>query len=387
MIQRKLALFLGAGFSKDADLPIMSEFAKYSDSQLKSMKQKHGPTSNSPRNAAPLLIHNGELFESFRQYLKNITPIKLSSFSADNMEDLFTIAEMMFNCNFAEINLNGKNSSLFEILLAIKLWLWKIYQRIPIHNPSRYGITIEPYNTFVKSLYEYGLHDIAIITTNYDMVLEYLFHQRGVQVCYPISERNFNFNDLCAPHIRIASGLSLLGKTAPILCKLHGSINFFSDRKSNNSKLHIVADTAQSPIGKSRISANAPSIMAVDAIHELTENRNLVPEIIPPTYAKLRENDWLREIWQYAAESLISAQKWIFIGYSFPSTDGFMKSLINLALMRRKGVLPEIVIIDPDTTGNNKNNYVQFFGDNTFHFVRKTFSDFVNSGNLNDIID
>jgi hypothetical protein len=97
----KIAIFLGAGFSKAADLPVMSEFARYSESELQSLKQKHGPGSQSPRNAAGLLIDKGELYESFRKYLNEIAPFRLSSFSADNMEHLFIMAEMMHNCKNA----------------------------------------------------------------------------------------------------------------------------------------------------------------------------------------------------------------------------------------------------------------------------------------------
>jgi hypothetical protein len=388
MIKCKLAIFLGAGFSKEADLPIMSEFGKYSVSQLDSMKRKHGPGSNSPRDAAPLLISNGELFEVFRKYLIDHTPTNLNSFSADNMEDLFTIAEMMYECGMDEIELDRQKKSTMEILLAIKLWLWKIYQRIPIHDPSRYNINIEPYETFISTIHEYGLHNVSIITTNYDMILEYLFHQKGIQVCYPISEELFEFNDLCgAPNVRIAAGLSCLGEISPALCKLHGSINYFIDKNSTNKKLQIVADTAQRPIGKSKIKdKNAPSIMAVDAIYELTENRNLVPEIIPPTYAKFQDSEWLREIWRHAAESLITAHKWIFIGYSFPSSDGFMKSLINLSLMHRKQGFPEIVVVDPDTSGNNRINYACVFDENSFLFEKMKFSEVINSGRFRELI-
>lgn len=383
----KLVLFLGAGFSKEADLPIMSEFAKYSIRELQSMKKKHGPSSNSPREAASLLIDNGQLFEDFRKYLKDQSTISINSFSADNMEDLFTTAEMMYECEIDEIKLNGQNKSLIEILRAIKLWLWKIYQRIPIHNPSRYGISIKPYETFIDTLNEYNLHNVSIITTNYDMILEYLFYKKGVQVCYPISEDHFEFNDLCAPKLRIASGRSMIGKSSPVLCKLHGSINYFTDKSSTNRKLQIVADTAQCPIGKSSIDPNAPSIMAVDSIYELTEKRKLIPEIIPPTYAKLQDFVWLREIWRHAAESLITAHKWIFIGYSFPSSDGFIKSLINLSLMRRRQGLPEIIAVDPDRNGETKKNYTNIFGENSFRFEKKKFSDLVNSRRFGELID
>jgi len=121
--------------------------------------------------------------------------------------------------------------------------------------------------------------------------------------------------------------------------------------------------------------------MAVDAIHELTINRNLVPAIIPPTYAKLEDRDWLREIWKCAADALSSASKWIFIGYSFPRSDGFMKSLINLSLIFRKQRLPEIIVVDPDPNGNIKINCEHFFGKN-FHLEKKKFSEVIDTGFL-----
>jgi len=127
--------------------------------------------------------------------------------------------------------------------------------------------------------------------------------------------------------------------------------------------------------------------MAVEAIHELTVNRNLVPEIIPPTYAKLQHNDWLRDIWEYAAKSLINAQKWIFIGYSFPSTDGFMRSLINLALVSRKGAtLPQVTVVDVDKEGKIEKNYKEVFDDNFLNFRKESFNDFITSGEVHNVI-
>lgn len=144
----ELVVFLGAGFSKEADLPVMSEFAKYSESELQSLIKNHGPDSNSPRNASQFLIENGKLFEAFRQYLNEITRFNIDSFSPDNMEDIFTTAEMMHTCNFRDIYLDGRNRSLCEILRAIKRWLWKIYHRIPIHNFIKNNIDVAPYEGF-----------------------------------------------------------------------------------------------------------------------------------------------------------------------------------------------------------------------------------------------
>ncbi len=348
MGERKIAIFLGAGFSSEADLPVMSNFGRYSRDQLGTMTRKHGYGSGDPRDAAPLLIKNGKLYEEFCGFLQTYNKLNLTSFSADNMEDIFTLAEMMSVCGFENVQLNNYRKPLNEILEAIKLWLWKIYQRIPLHNPQRYKIDIHPYNIFIEILEKFGLSNISLITTNYDMSLEYIFLQKGIQVNYPISEEHFGFYDLCPQSSRVAvCAPSKPVKEIPFLCKLHGSVNYFikesktpqnivnrkpGDKKlDDTNNLKIVADVANSSIRKSTIPNNAPSIMAVDAIYVLREVEGFIPAIIPPTYAKLRDYPWIRDIWRQAADSLIAADKWIFIGYSFPSSDGFMKSLISLA--------------------------------------------------------
>lgn len=404
MGEGKVAIFLGAGFSSEADLPVMSDFGRYSREQLNTMTQKHGHSSRSPRDAAPLLIRNGKLYEEFCNFLQTYSSKNLVSFSVNNMEDIFTIAEMMAVCGFKNICLNKKhNKTLDEILEAIKLWLWKIYQRIPLHNPQRYGVNIKPYETFVEILEKFGLGNVSLITTNYDMNLEYLFLQKGIQVCYPISAENFDFYDLCpqAPRIAVSTPIKP-DEGIPCLCKLHGSVNYFirgsssskimSDRESTDKNLNgttglkIVADVAKCSIRKSTIPSNAPSIMAVDAIYVLREVENLIPAIIPPTYAKLRDYPWIRDIWRQAADSLIAAEKWIFIGYSFPSSDGFMKSLISLALINKKHGNPEIFVIDPDDSGRTAANYANVFGGINICFIKMKFSEFIKSECFDQVI-
>ena len=380
------AFFLGAGFSREADLPVMQAFGKYSVSQLKSLINKHAPGAEDPRKVAPSLIENGDLFEAFRQYLREHSPPMYRTFDHNNMEDIFATAEMMRECGQNSIELKGSDVEILRLIAAIKLWLWKIYQRIPIHNPDKYGIDASSYYKFVDIINDYGFDRLSIITTNYDMILEYALHQKKIQCCYPIDESHYNFYDLSKTDKRVACNWSK-AKNSPVICKLHGSVNYFANPEDNNGEyLKVIADTAQKKIGESSISKKAPSIMALDA-PRLLSKENLFPEIIPPTYAKLHGYAWLRDIWANALEAFVNAQKWIFIGYSLPNSDGFMKSFINTALtMRKKGATPEIQLIDPDCDGMTKANYNRFFGEKNFLHQELRFSEAVNSGFLQSLI-
>ncbi len=146
----------------------------------------------------------------------------------------------------------------------------------------------------------------------------------------------------------------------PLLCKLHGSINYFQD-SSVSDKLHVANLLGgDKPIGKSCVSPQAidwwkdkPAILTVDAISDIWQDygNNLSPAIIPPTYAKLTGQKWLRNIWHTALDILSKAKKIIFIGYSMPDSDGFMRALIHSAMAIRASqpnfVPPQVFVIDP----------------------------------------
>ncbi len=146
----------------------------------------------------------------------------------------------------------------------------------------------------------------------------------------------------------------------PILCKLHGSINYFQD--GSDSDVLYVANLlgGDKPIGQSSVKPedinfwkDKPAILAVDAIWCIQQayGNNFSPAIIPPTYAKLTGKSWLRNIWHTTLDILSKAKKIIFIGYSMPDSDGFMRALIHSAMAIRASqpnfVPPQVFVIDP----------------------------------------
>lgn len=74
---------------------------------------------------------------------------------------------------------------------------------------------------------------------------------------------------------------------------------------------------------------------------------------MPPTWNK--SDSRVRKLWNIAYEELKNAKRIIFIGYSFPDTDIYVKSLLALALNENK-ILQSIYFINPDTEQAKRNS-------------------------------
>jgi len=73
--------------------------------------------------------------------------------------------------------------------------------------------------------------------------------------------------------------------------------------------------------------------------------RNNKTFIVPPTWNK--SDPQIRKLWDIAYKEIISAKRIIVLGYSFPETDIYIKSLLVLALNENK-ILQNIFFINPD---------------------------------------
>lgn len=366
---RETVLFLGAGFSYNSGLPIMSEFGAESEEDYKRLKD-HAlaeKTSGKYRYAAPMLIEAADTYYAFRNLCGKSCTLTLKDIN--NIETVFCIAEAMAESGQKKIKGFAYDIGLDELIQKIQMWTWKIYQQFIFHNPERMNlnpdINIDVYNNIFSVIKENELSDaITVITTNYDIVYEYLSWKHGMPCIYPI--RN-------SEPISVGNGkerYALTGRdnlaSNTVLCKLHGSINYFVDQKEGaNDKLLIADDLGdgETVIGNSGVwNKDKPSITAVDAIWKIKEKYgdSLNPAIIPPSYSKLTHDKWLQEIWKTAFEAISLAKKIIFIGYSMPASDGFMQALIHGAMaVREKTEPPVIYVIDPSE--NVHNRYMSVF--------------------------
>jgi hypothetical protein len=356
MPERDIVIFLGAGFSYDAGLPVMSNFGTKSRKDYEGLK-KHLPGKGDERDAAEMLIEAADYFYAFQDYCLRSPTVTWED--VDNMETVFCIAEAMRETNMPKIPLKGKAKPCTpkELIRHISLWLWKIYQQCPICN-SKIKMNRDRENVYKKF---FDLLDDRIckrtsfITTNYDLIFEYMAYKNKKRCSYPGNITTFEIghgdNFVC---MNDDPGAKF------VLCKLHGSVNFFED---SDNELFVSIDLAgKKPILKSSIKEDMAAIFAVDAIEKVhREYPSRTPAIIPPTYAKFVGKKWLREVWKHALNKLSTANTIIFIGYSMPPTDGFMRALIHTAFATRKRRnRPKVFVIDPNPQVHQ--NYQVLFG-------------------------
>lgn len=346
--KRDIVFFLGAGFSVNAALPIMSNFGDKSRKDYEGLlKHATKPKDSKFRYAASMLIEAGELFKNFQDFCKQSRTLTKKD-DEQNLETVFCIAEALHEAGIKHVELEGRLYLIDNIIEKIQLWIWKIYQQCPLLNEERRPETKpEVYEYFFKFIKELKLGKrLTVISTNYDLIYEYLSWEKGIPCMYPIEDVEWikaGYRDdkylFQEEHSEEQGGV--------VVCKLHGSINYFE----SNKKLFIADDIAikGDQIGRSKVPTKRPAIFALDAIWKIRSQygNSLTPAIIPPTYAKLGQRPWLGTIWNKAFNAIKQAQKIVFIGYSMPPSDGFIRALIHGAMATRKSNKPpQIYVID-----------------------------------------
>jgi hypothetical protein len=82
----------------------------------------------------------------------------------------------------------------------------------------------------------------------------------------------------------------------------------------------------------------------------------------------------LRQIWALAFEALRDSEKIVFIGYSMPESDGFLRAMIRSAMAAREDPNPPFVyVFDPDPRGIVVKTYQAFF--KSPQFIKEGFQD------------
>ncbi len=364
--QRDIVIFLGAGFAFDAGLPVMSDFGPQSRDDYRTLA-KHA--SKDEKHAAQMLVEAADVFYAFQNLcLRSPT---VTSEDVENLETVFCIAEAMKEAGVETITLPDKAYTPAQLTEKIQMWLWKIYQQCPLLNPDR-QTQEQTYTDFFRLLSEkYLWKRTNVISTNYDLIFEYLSWKNDSPCAYPFKNLSDGVETIKAGY---GSKHYVLNQDDPdahsVLCKLHGSVNFFEyvsnsgDDKLFDDKLFVAIDLGDDkPIGKSYNFQNKPAIFAVDAIWKIRHDygQSLTPAIVPPTYAKLRRKNWLGSVWKHAFNALSTANTILFIGYSMPPTDGFMRALIHAAFATRTRTnRPNIFVVDPNPQVHQ--NYSALFG-------------------------
>lgn len=206
-------------------------------------------------------------------------------FNFHNLEDVFGLIEMANT-----LKDNGPSPALPSVIAFRELVKHLIEQKqhAYLDNEMKRGL----YATFIEQFIVARSDSTAIVTFNYDEVFEHTvdFHNRMAPTSpWPTI------------HTRFGKG----GKGGLDVLKLHGSISW--TRKDG------------------------------------------APHIIPPTWNKTltpEDREVFDPIWDRASTHISGAERLIFIGYSFPSTDQYFRQFLAYSLAKNER-LQEIVVVDP----------------------------------------
>jgi hypothetical protein len=308
----KVALFLGAGFSHPAGLPLTSQLFD---------------TCPMPRTAAA-----GPRYEAVRQ-----------SFAHWSREHPGEGAERWLLALYGAPGTQGLEAfthgvsweDAIEFALARLVLLrdtpGHIYSKAPYYHDVFLSIKGSTHRKFWKRVLE-TFENVSVVTTNYDILIE-----QGLKDRYS-SHRDvpplFYYGGLPMPQVlrkmidaQRASGKAeadfeevALGTRVPLF-KLHGSLNWVFEPHRMSMKVH--AD--------------------VRAVYR--EHRDLgTPEVVPPLPEKAAR-EWMSEIWRQAEIALAEAQLWFVCGYSLLQQDQEVRELLTRAARKAFGL--GIVVSDP----------------------------------------
>jgi hypothetical protein len=153
----------------------------------------------------------------------------------------------------------------------------------------------------------------AILTFNYDLLLDSVFHANDVPVDY---------------------GFTQSEPESVTLLKLHGSLNWFSIPQSKSVKAVFIRNSKMTGVVENlqdikRVN-HAVKRTAVEDFALPGDSKDVVPFIVPPTWNKMDSYHAISQVWSRAATELSEANSIYVVGYSLPPTDSYFRLLYAL---------------------------------------------------------
>jgi len=259
--------------------------------------------------------------------------------SPTNLEDILSFSVMADRLSLLEEEekkpderADGRVSGQSSRSSDIQRILQRVYTTVP--EPSRYWEHYDHFWNFVGFEPRNSGHQIAIVTTNYDINVESALRRKGVNANPGVSIRQVvDGRDIHKNALYSENGVPLF--------KLHGSVNWYDEDSSEGG---IVVEGR---IARSNPTYELPSGLELPLVCFDGYESDRPPVIVPPSFLKPDLVRPLRQIWAGAAQALQKCHVLIFVGYSFPSSDTDMMYFLARSLVGNPH-LRGIHIVDPN---------------------------------------
>jgi NAD-dependent SIR2 family protein deacetylase len=337
------AFILGAGFSRNAGIPIQEDFT---EALLGGRGSGHGSSGSIVRFLRSFVSKAfGHLQDAKAKYWPE-------------MEDLFTCVDLSANTGH---NL-GRDFDAAYLRTVRRALIYRIFTMLR----EKYGAAQREQSQEWKELDMFFRRipwgESAFISTNWDTVVEEkLLETRCIE--------NFHYGCGALPSALHPEGLrrqDLGGEHAKIV-KLHGSINWlycdscrrtfwFPAIQSNKVAGQLLGEKDWNIIESGRVVSIDPYLCTE------CESKALGTRLATFSFAKALEFPMFQKSWFTAERYLRESRTWVFIGYSLPAADFEFKFLLKRIQLSRVNQPKFIVISKGKYAEKTYHQYQHFFG-------------------------
>lgn len=376
----KTVYFLGAGFSADAGGPIQNGIILSILSDAFSRKYSF----------------DNKVVESkakFISFIQDDLQISKNLWHQIALEDIFTPIDRSI--------LNGKSFKKYDSKKLVDLreefhYLMGVAIQFGVDNPTKNKQYVTDFATYINNIAKERVHNIkndkiAIITTNWDILLDNSLNKLAKEYCAEQSEKGTDkiaVVDYCCyisslhdnPFIK--PGLLALGKKGYNMkyLKLHGSMNWLH---CPTCQRMFVKYDVKTMLSSDKHCKHCKKNYYLEDINAVKLKSNL----LLPTFIKDLSNIQIQLVWQNAGIELSEATKVVFVGYSLPQADFEIRQLLSRCITNHAEV--EVVLYpgknnskSQENIANDKIWYKTFFGTrikSDESFIIKTVPEYVAS--------
>ena len=218
------------------------------------------------------------------------------------------------------------------------------------------GLNVECVANSNLVLIEKAKKEDVIISTNYDIIIDNCFlKQYPNQINYGVRSRHAINSDFTGSDGRVLSSEFRLhfNPEQVTLLKLHGSFNWLYCQRCNELDI--------TPARKGIFDCIHDDVRCVNVM--CTERYQ--PLVVSPTFLKNYNNRVIKDVWSIAEKAVSEANEIIFIGYSMPSDDYQIKSMLlrgieNHAYRYGKSNKAQVTVIGKNTKNTEEKNENEF---------------------------
>ncbi len=288
-----------------------------------------------------------------------------------SLEDIFT--EFDKCTEMRNHTVNYTYAELDDLQHAIlRLFIYYFSRRVNQHKciDTDYEAVIE----FIKRYRK----DVAIITTNWDVLFEKYLENSSIEYDYM-----FNSSYVIDSTGKLYGGYKNRAGLIPFI-KVHGSINWFRCLKCGTVQVADISKCGSFLFDDT----NLEKCLKCEQVADET-NILMRPEIITPTMIKSINGQLYNNIWQNAAYELQESRRIVFCGYSLPLADFEFRNVLKQNV--RKDVDIDVVLSDRDNPDKCHEGYIKdmlpekrfrdLFPNNKCSFYYNGFGDFFQNNN------